>query len=217
MRAAERFQRRASIWDHYAPALPIQDGHISGKSRNTLSQAGIHRSSRHNVAGTKSVTRSHTPSDRVGDINAVWRLIVNARGRKLCLRTSHRGVMLTDWSERLSPQANRAIVIVIRKQRCEADGRFVMKPLRGAYMERETGVEPATSTLARSRSTTELLPLGESDYKQRGDIAAITPQMSAGGTPAPPPKLTQPSQLRTCSGFFSMNFIAKSCVSFVAL
>ena len=33
-------------------------------------------------------------------------------------------------------------------------------------LERETGVEPATSTLARSRSTTELLPLGESDYKQ---------------------------------------------------
>src|SRR6266436_6445091 len=27
-------------------------------------------------------------------------------------------------------------------------------------LERETGVEPATSTLARSRSTTELLPLG---------------------------------------------------------
>jgi hypothetical protein len=26
-------------------------------------------------------------------------------------------------------------------------------------LERETGVEPATSTLARSRSTTELLPL----------------------------------------------------------
>jgi len=29
--------------------------------------------------------------------------------------------------------------------------------------------------------------------------------------------LTQPSQLRTCSGFFAMNFIAKSCVPFVAL
>ena len=28
-------------------------------------------------------------------------------------------------------------------------------------MERETGVEPATSTLARWRSTTELFPLGE--------------------------------------------------------
>jgi hypothetical protein len=28
------------------------------------------------------------------------------------------------------------------------------------FLERETGVEPATSTLARSRSTTELLPLG---------------------------------------------------------
>jgi hypothetical protein len=33
------------------------------------------------------------------------------------------------------------------------------------FMERETGVEPATSTLARSRSTTELLPLDEADYK----------------------------------------------------
>jgi hypothetical protein len=33
------------------------------------------------------------------------------------------------------------------------------------FMERETGVEPATSTLARSRSTTELLPLDEGDYK----------------------------------------------------
>jgi hypothetical protein len=31
-------------------------------------------------------------------------------------------------------------------------------------MERETGVEPATSTLARSRSTTELLPLVLSFY-----------------------------------------------------
>jgi hypothetical protein len=31
-------------------------------------------------------------------------------------------------------------------------------------LERETGVEPATSTLARSRSTTELLPLAVSFY-----------------------------------------------------
>src|SRR5436305_15197357 len=31
-------------------------------------------------------------------------------------------------------------------------------------LERETGVEPATSTLARSRSTTELLPLDDSFY-----------------------------------------------------
>ena len=33
-------------------------------------------------------------------------------------------------------------------------------------LERETGFEPATSTLARSHSTTELLPLGSFDYKQ---------------------------------------------------
>ena len=34
------------------------------------------------------------------------------------------------------------------------------------YMERETGFEPATSTLARSHSTTELFPLN----KQKGFI-----------------------------------------------
>src|SRR5450755_2071524 len=39
-------------------------------------------------------------------------------------------------------------------------------PLR--CLERETGVEPATSSLARSRSTTELLPLDLDDYKQVG-------------------------------------------------
>src|SRR5882762_5279462 len=43
-------------------------------------------------------------------------------------------------------------------------------------LERETGVEPATSTLARSRSTTELLPLDVSHYKQRDNVAAMTPR-----------------------------------------
>jgi hypothetical protein len=39
-------------------------------------------------------------------------------------------------------------------------------PGRGlATLERETGFEPATSTLARSHSTAELLPLGRFDYK----------------------------------------------------
>ena len=33
-------------------------------------------------------------------------------------------------------------------------------------LERETGFEPATSTLARSHSTAELLPLGELDYNE---------------------------------------------------
>ena len=33
------------------------------------------------------------------------------------------------------------------------------KPL--IFLERETGFEPATSTLARSHSTTELFPLNE--------------------------------------------------------
>jgi hypothetical protein len=34
-------------------------------------------------------------------------------------------------------------------------------------LERETGFEPATSTLARSHSTAELLPLGEFDFIRR--------------------------------------------------
>ena len=37
---------------------------------------------------------------------------------------------------------------------------------RAVLMERETGFEPATSTLARSHSTTELLPLAVFDYSQ---------------------------------------------------
>jgi hypothetical protein len=79
-------------------------------------------------------------------------------------QVGHRGLrklhLVRSMHER---KANRALVIVIRKQRCKAGGSFVMKPLRRAYMERETGVEPATSTLARSRSTTELLPLNLQD------------------------------------------------------
>src|SRR5438445_7517001 len=44
-------------------------------------------------------------------------------------------------------------------------------------MERETGFEPATSTLARSHSTTELLPLSSpiiNEASERGKINAIT-------------------------------------------
>src|SRR3954466_4176045 len=39
-------------------------------------------------------------------------------------------------------------------------------------MERETGVEPATSTLARSHSTTELLPLDGSHYIESSGLEA---------------------------------------------
>ena len=46
-------------------------------------------------------------------------------------------------------------------------------------MERETGVEPATSTLARSHSTTELLPLKELEALYRAENAgSIVPVAS---------------------------------------
>jgi hypothetical protein len=40
------------------------------------------------------------------------------------------------------------------------------RPRFAEILERETGFEPATSTLARSHSTTELLPLGRVDYSE---------------------------------------------------
>ena len=42
---------------------------------------------------------------------------------------------------------------------------FILHPSSLKNLERETGFEPATSTLARSHSTTELLPLGCLNYK----------------------------------------------------
>src|SRR5437764_8495070 len=48
-----------------------------------------------------------------------------------------------------------------------------MRALARESMERETGFEPATSTLARSHSTTELLPLSSRHYK-RGVIGRQT-------------------------------------------
>ena len=56
-------------------------------------------------------------------------------------------------------------------------------------MERETGFEPATSTLARSHSTAELLPLSSliiNEAFERGKINAITTG-KARGTRHPPP------------------------------
>ena len=45
-------------------------------------------------------------------------------------------------------------------------------------MERETGFEPATSTLARSHSTTELLP--HTPPVDKGTIGILTPSRQAG-------------------------------------
>src|SRR5579863_1470904 len=50
---------------------------------------------------------------------------------------------------------------------------------RAVRMERETGFEPATSTLARSHSTTELLPLSKMNYsecaKRRANGVSLAP------------------------------------------
>jgi hypothetical protein len=53
-------------------------------------------------------------------------------------------------------------------------------------MERETGFEPATSTLARSHSTTELLPLDVLDYNGPSNRASNLRRLARALTPELP-------------------------------
>src|SRR5947209_7401545 len=62
-------------------------------------------------------------------------------------------IWLTRWREILQGVPEGVNPAVARKE----EGRLPREPAR--MLERETGVEPATSTLARLHSTTELFPL----------------------------------------------------------
>ena len=83
------------------------------------------------------------------------------------IEPTHKGfadLSLTAWVPRLMEASETALFQVPTMQ---AKGWKVEKPTHSLFMrhikqklERETGFEPATSTLARSHSTTELLPLG---------------------------------------------------------
>src|SRR5213594_3967513 len=64
---------------------------------------------------------------------------------------------LTRWREILQGVPEGVNPAAARKQ----EGRLRREPAR--MLERETGVEPATSTLARLHSTTELFPLTPGD------------------------------------------------------
>ena len=66
------------------------------------------------------------------------------------IEPTHKGfadLSLTTWVPRLGWATFRPFDF---EEKCTADR---------SYLERETGVEPATSSLARKHSTTELLPL----------------------------------------------------------
>jgi hypothetical protein len=66
------------------------------------------------------------------------------------IEPTHKGfadLSLTTWVPR--PECRR----LIHASQCRPGS------LKGFMLERETGVEPATSSLARKHSTTELLPL----------------------------------------------------------
>src|SRR6187402_3979429 len=53
------------------------------------------------------------------------------------------------------------------------------------YLERETGFEPATSTLARSHSTTELFPLARKSSSYHSKLAQNNPPARTSPSPAP--------------------------------
>ena len=81
---------------------------------------------------------------------------------------------LTTWVPRpeiyVSADAQKVYGSIARLDQQNAPA---MRAWASESMERETGFEPATSTLARSHSTTELLPLSSEHYK-RGAIAQQT-------------------------------------------
>ncbi len=69
------------------------------------------------------------------------------------IEPTHKGfadLSLTTWVPRLGLGLINPSVLL----KCNADG---------CCLERETGVEPATSSLARKHSTTELLPLAQDE------------------------------------------------------
>src|SRR5947209_10690487 len=75
------------------------------------------------------------------------------------IELTHKGfadLSLTAWVPRLIVSARRNKTPHAGEGSLGRGLRF-----RKAKLERETGFEPATSTLARSHSTTELLPLGD--------------------------------------------------------
>ena len=80
-----------------------------------------------------------------------------------------------DLNPRLQPWQGCTLPLSYSRKRVEAASRFELENggfadlcltawLCRLLVERETGFEPATSTLARLHSTTELLPLNEPSY-----------------------------------------------------
>ena len=77
------------------------------------------------------------------------------------IEPTHKGfadLSLTTWVPRLEPCCRRCRSKELRRR---------VLPAGKGLMERETGVEPATSSLARKHSTTELLPLVRLEYSER--------------------------------------------------
>src|SRR5262252_770446 len=84
------------------------------------------------------------------------------------IEPTHKGfadLSLTTWVPRPENKVNPTLLNCCRG-RSQIGHRKTQAPIFDGNLERETGFEPATSTLARSHSTAELLPLSDHDYKR---------------------------------------------------
>src|ERR1700685_2105261 len=102
------------------------------------------------ISGISQAIQREGPA---GKVRSGVRITKNLEAR-VGIEPTHKGfadLSLTTWVPRLWPlQPNF---------HAENTSRRGATGVRTENLERETGVDPATSTLARSRSTTELLPL----------------------------------------------------------
>ena len=146
-----------------------QDGHSSRKARQAMSQSCVHRGFYGYVAGANAAAGTDAPGRSGRDIDSVWHIVVRANGSELSARIGYgrtdadrlkRATVATAWQSN-SYECKDRMMNATRKhpegQKAEVSSENPSSTAK--YLERETGFEPATSTLARSHSTTELLPL----------------------------------------------------------
>ena len=90
---------------------------------------------------------------------AEWSVSRTEMEARVGIEPTHKGfadLSLTTWVPRLE-------VCQVRPERAAAR-KVGLSGCAEMFLERETGVEPATSSLARKHSTTELLPLTCAEY-----------------------------------------------------
>ncbi len=151
--------------------MPCQDQESPRGAGCALRQATNDEGLCRQFATAHAGTQANAPGRCRRDIAAGWHRAVNARGCELswrstsCRTNAHRlqGMVVPtpacDENARQQHHSNCWASSGKRMQPRSHRTSYGGLAMLGKELERETGFEPATSTLARSHSTTELLPL----------------------------------------------------------